>query len=191
MMRNLFNLSTVQRNLVEPAAPVHTSPASKAVLLGPWQMLVPPHSFDSEPSHFGPSQSDRDAAPVSLPDSIRPRCLIVLAHPERGLSNTLLQHLQQELPRVELTLRDNGSFDCIWFCGYELESRERLVETRRRHPEAGLLVTARADGESWADSALSAGADRARDWPLSMPDLRDEIEMLMQAREHSRASRAS
>jgi hypothetical protein len=109
----------------------------------------------------------------------RPRCLIVLAHPERGLSNTLLQHLQQELGRVELTLRDLGSFEAVWFCGYEPnhehDSASRLAEVRRSHPEAGLLVTGRAEETPWEDDALAAGADHVRRWPLSMEELRDEI----------------
>jgi hypothetical protein len=96
----------------------------------------------------------------------RPRCLIVLAHPERGLSNTLLQHLQQELGRVELTLRDLGSFEAVWFCGYE---------PNHEHDSAGLLVTGRAEETPWEDDALAAGADHVRRWPLSMEELRDEI----------------
>ncbi|TAJ24187.1 MAG: hypothetical protein EPO68_01880 [Planctomycetota bacterium] len=130
---------------------------------------------------------ERDSA-----DAARPRCLIVLAHPERGLSNTLLQHLQQELGGVELTLRDQGTFEAVWFCGYEsnadCDSAPRLAAARRLHPEAGLLVTGRAEETPWEDDALAAGADRVRRWPLSMEELRDEIGRLIRARApHSRA----
>lgn len=141
------------------------------------------------------SQSNLDPEGGSLPalsyadtahkELARPRCLIVLAHPERGLSNTLLQHLQQELGGVELTLRDHGGFDAVWFCGYDAsaggDAAPRLADVRTRHPEAGLLVTGRADETPWERDAFAAGADAVRRWPLSMEELRDEIGRLIQS----------
>jgi len=106
----------------------------------------------------------------------------VLAHPERGLSNTLLVHLQQELAGVELTLRDHGTFEAVWFCGYEANSAEDLTEVRARHPEAGLLVTGRAGDAPWEDQAAVAGADATRRWPMAMEALRDEIVRMVRSR---------
>lgn len=180
-MRNLFDLSFVQ-----PGGRRRAGGTPSATLVPQRPMLDPSHptAHGAGPRLAPVAASARGAtAGVETP---RPRCLIVLAHPERGLSNTLLQHLQQELAGVELTLRDEGAFDVVWFCGYEssaaADSGARLVDVRRQHPEAGLLVTGRVDAAPWEDDALAAGADRVRRWPLSMDELRDELGRLIRAR---------
>lgn len=175
-MRNLFSFPFVQ------AAAWRDAPA-------PRDAAMQAHSSEQPGPGSLPAVSIVEREVV---DAAGPRCLIVLAHPERGLSNTLLQHLQQELSSVELTLRDQGTFEAVWFCGYEsnaeCDSAQRLADVRREHPESGLLVTGRADETPWEDDALSAGADRVRRWPLSMDELRDEIGRLIRARARARAS---
>ena len=104
--------------------------------------------------------------------SHRKRCLVTDMHPERGLSRALCLHLGYAMHNFEFSLDEVGEFDCIWVCGYEPEQVGRVRELRRQYPNARILVTGGRSRSDWQSAALRAGANSARQWPLSRVSLR-------------------
>jgi DNA-binding NarL/FixJ family response regulator len=98
-------------------------------------------------------------------------CLLAPLHRERALSNALLQHLSDELPDVVFTLEESDDTDVLWVCGYERGQAELIRTLRQRHPQAKLLVTARAPVELWSAEVLDAGADDVLCWPADLRSL--------------------
>lgn len=98
-------------------------------------------------------------------------CLLAPLHRERALALALVQHLMDELPDVAFTLEEGGAFDVLWVCGYERGHSDLIRALRLRHPQAKLLVTARAALELWSAEALRAGADDVLAWPADLASL--------------------
>ncbi len=105
----------------------------------------------------------------------RPRCLVVIAHRERGLGRVLLEHLAFEVVSIDFRLEepgvDPGAVDSIWICGFEDTTAAELRALRVRFPRAAALVTRSGPGDGWERRAREAGADVALRWPVSYEQL--------------------
>ncbi|MFT5285280.1 MAG: hypothetical protein ACI8TQ_001442 [Planctomycetota bacterium] len=119
-------------------------------------------------------------------EALRPRCLVTDMHPERGLSRSLCMHLGEAIPNLEFSLDEVGGFESIWVCGYEPDQVDRVQALRRRYPDARILVTGGRSRTDWQNAALRAGADSAREWPLSQVSLKH----LLMAEPNSRVCEA-
>ena len=99
-------------------------------------------------------------------------CLLTTLHPERALSNALVQHLGDEMPDIDFTLdASRPNPDVVWVCGYEAGAEELVRKLRLSHPGAFLVVTGRGPTERWARSVHQAGADYACGWPIPVEEL--------------------
>lgn len=97
-------------------------------------------------------------------------CLLTTLHPERALSNALVQHLAHELPDMDFTLRAPDP-DVVWVCGYEPGAEGLVANLRERHPEAFIVVTGRGPIQAWDRAVRDAGADYACGWPIPVDEL--------------------
>ena len=123
--------------------------------------------------HSDPNLSDTTRRLRVLSTEVpRPRCLVTDMHPERGLSRTLCMHLGEAIHNLEFTLEEVGEFDSIWVCGYEHGQLARVQGLRQRYPSARIVVTGGRSRTDWQNAALRAGADSAREWPLSHVSLK-------------------
>ncbi len=98
-------------------------------------------------------------------------CLLTTLHPERALSDVLVQHLTREIPDMEFTLATDGEPDVVWVCGYEPGAEGLVADLRGRQPDAFLVVTGRGEIESWEEAVLAAGADFCCGWPVPVEEL--------------------
>ena len=114
-------------------------------------------------SPFGWSRAGRTAGR-------RLTCLLTTLHPERALSNALVQHLGQELPDMRFTL-ESPAPDVIWVCGFESGAEDLIRGLRATHPDAFVVVTGRGPVESWEAGVRDAGADFSCGWPLPVEEL--------------------
>lgn len=121
-------------------------------------------ALGSRPSGLRPAGSG--VHPRRWDSSRSVACLLTTVHPERALSRALIQHLAQELPDVDFTLRTDRRCDAVWVCGYERGRADLVRRIRQRYPHAQLLVTGRGPTETWAGEVLRAGADSVHTWPL-------------------------
>ncbi len=68
---------------------------------------------------------------------------------------------------LEFTAEEFGRVDTIWVCGYRSSEASRLRALRHRYPHSRILVTGERRSKGWQQTALAAGADDVRQWPLS------------------------
>ncbi len=104
------------------------------------------------------------------PKKGRTTCLLTPLHPERSLSNALVQHLSQEMPDIAFSLACETP-DVIWVCGYEPGSEDLIEDLRRENPKSSILVTGRGSVMAWEEQVHAAGGDYCCGWPLPMTDL--------------------
>ncbi len=97
-------------------------------------------------------------------------CLLTTLHPERALSNALVQHLAEELPAMDFQLACDRP-DLVWVCGYEPGAEELVRELRENHPDAFLVVTGRGEPQAWGGPVREAGADFTCGWPVPVGTL--------------------
>ena len=108
---------------------------------------------------------------VGRPGPRRLVCLLTTLHPERALSNALVQHLSEEMRDMEFTL-ESAYPDVIWVCGFEPGAEDLVADLRARHPDSFLVVTGRGAVETWGEAVEGAGADYCCGWPLPVEELR-------------------
>ncbi len=126
-----------------------------------------------EPSHARSPEGTR------VPQDIWPRgnagrrltCILTPLHPERALSNALVQHLSQEMPDIQFTLKDLPDPDVVWVCGFESGAEALVRDLRVRKPDAFLVVTGRGSMETWKDAVRASGADYCCGWPIPVQEL--------------------
>ena len=124
------------------------------------------------------SRSEREPGRQPAPMRRRPECLLTTLHPERALSNALVQHLAEEMPHIAFTLdADRARPDVVWVCGYEAGAEDMVAELRGQHPAALLVVTGRGPTERWAASVREAGADYTCGWPVPVAELARILQM--------------
>ena len=120
-----------------------------------------------ESSHAIPSTGSTEAPSEqwthSRKGATRLVCLLTTLHPERALSNALVQHLSQEMPDMDFTLRSEDP-DVVWVCGFEPGAENLVRELRLQHPAAVIVVTGRGSVKSWSDGVP--------DTVLALPRLR-------------------
>jgi hypothetical protein len=86
------------------------------------------------------------------------------------LSNTLVQHLEQELPDIHFTLHGSAP-DVVWVCGYEPGAEGLVRDLRTAHPDALLVVSGRGPVQAWEPGVRAAGADFGCGWPIPVREL--------------------